>query len=53
MAENFPNLKKETYPDTGSTEGPKKDEHYRPTPRHHIIKMPKVKEDSEGSKRKS
>ena len=23
MAENFPNLKKETYPDTGSTEGPK------------------------------
>ena len=23
MAENFPNLKKETYPDIGSTEGPK------------------------------
>ena len=25
MAENFPNLKKETYPGTGSTEGPKQD----------------------------
>ena len=27
MAENFPNLKKETYSATGSTEGPKKDKH--------------------------
>ena len=26
MAENFPNLKKETYPVTGSTEGPEQDE---------------------------
>ena len=25
MAENFPNLKKKTYPDTRSTEGPKQD----------------------------
>ena len=25
MAEKFPNLKKETYPDTGSTEGGKQD----------------------------
>ena len=25
MAENFLNLKKKTYPDTGSTEGPKQD----------------------------
>ena len=25
MAENFPNLKKETYPGTGSTEGANKD----------------------------
>ena len=25
MAENFPNLGKETYPGTGSTEGPKQD----------------------------
>ena len=25
MAENFPNLKKETYPGTGSTEGPNED----------------------------
>ena len=24
--ENFPNIKKETYPDTGSTEGPKQNE---------------------------
>ena len=27
MNENFPELKKETYPGTGSTEGPKQDEH--------------------------
>ena len=31
MAENFPNLKKETYPDIGSTD--------RPIRRHIIIKM--------------
>ena len=45
MAENFPNLKKETrYAGTRSTESP--------TPRHIIIKMAKVIEDSKGSKRK-
>ena len=26
MTENFPNLKRETYPGTGSTEGPKDEE---------------------------
>ena len=26
MDKNFPNLKKETYPGTGHTEGPKQDE---------------------------
>ena len=43
------------YPGTGSTEGPKEDETNRPTPRHIIIKMAKVKdkENSKGSKRQS
>ena len=34
MTEKFPNLKKETYPGTGRTEGPKKMNSNRPTPRH-------------------
>ena len=41
MSENFPNLK-ET--DTGSTEAPNKLNPNRPTPRHIIIKMTKVKD---------
>ena len=44
IAENFPNLKKEIYTSTGSTEGPKQDKPKRPTPIHIIIKMAKVKE---------
>ena len=43
-AENFTNLKKETDPVTGSTGGPKQGEPNRPTPRHTIIKIAKVKE---------
>ena len=43
MAENFPNLK-ETYQDIGSTEGPNKLNKNRPTLRHIIIKMAKVKD---------
>ena len=45
MAENFPNLKKETYPGTGSTEGPKQDEpkqNYIKT--YYIIKMANIKD---------
>ena len=44
MAENFPNLKKERYPITGRTEGPKEMNPNRPMPRHIIIKMAEVKE---------
>ena len=43
-AENFTNLKNETDPGTGSTGGPKQGEPNRPTPRHTIIKIAKVKE---------
>ena len=44
MAENVPNLKKETYSGTGSGEGPPKMKPYRPTPRHITIKKAKVKD---------
>ena len=47
MAENFPNLKEgNRYQDTGSTEGsdPHKMNPNRPTPRHMIINMAKVKD---------
>ena len=43
MSENFPNLKENRYQDTESTEGPKLNTN-RPTPRHIIMKMAKVKE---------
>ena len=42
-AENFPNVKKETYPATGSTEGPKQGK-TKQTYTKIIIKMAKVKE---------
>ena len=57
MADNFPNIKKEA--DTQVQEAqtvPNKMNPNRPTPRHIIIKMAKVKrykEDSKGSKRKN
>ena len=45
MAEKFPNVKMEKYPDIGSTEGPKQDKPKQtPTPKHIIVKMAKVKE---------
>ena len=53
MAENFPNLKKET--DIQVQRVSNKMNPNRPTPRHIIIKMVKVKnkEDSKDSKRKT
>ena len=54
MAENFPNLKKETDIQIQEAQRvPNKMNPNRPTPRHIIIKMAKVKEDSEGSKKKT
>ena len=45
MAENVPNLKKETYSGIGSREGPLTEmKPYRPTPRHITIKIAKVKD---------
>ena len=49
MAENFPNLKKKTYADIGSPEGPKQDE---PKQTYTYNKTGKVKEDSKSSKKK-
>ena len=47
MAENFPNLKKETAIQVQEAQRvPYKVNPNRPTPRHIIIKMAKVKEDS-------
>ena len=44
MAENFPNLKKETDTQTQKAQRvPNKMNPNRPTPRHIIIKMPKSK----------
>ena len=43
-AENVTNLKKETDPGTGSTGDPKQGEPNRPTARHTIVKLAKVKE---------
>ena len=52
MAENFPNVKGNTFQDRGSTEGPKKWNPHSHTPRHIMLKMAKVKdEDSKGSKK--
>lgn len=47
IAENFPKLPKEgnSYPGTGSTEGPNKINPKRPTPRHSIIKTAIVKDN--------
>ena len=56
MAENFPSLKKETDIQVKEAQTvPQKVNANRPTPRHIIIKMTKVKdrEDSKGSKRKT
>ena len=44
MAENFPNLKKQRYPDTGGTEAPNKVNPNRPTQRHITIQMTKGKD---------
>ena len=38
-AENFPNVKKETYPGTGSTEDPNNMNPNKSIPRHTIIKV--------------
>ena len=47
MAENFPNLKKKTDMQVQDPQKlPNKMNPNRPTPRHIIIKMAKVKEDS-------
>ena len=54
MAENFPKLKKETDIQIQAAQRVlNKINPNRPTPRHIIIKMAKVKEDSKGSKRKT
>jgi len=42
IAENLLNLKKETYPGTGSTGNPKQVNPNRLTPRHNLIKIPIV-----------
>ena len=52
MAENFPNLKDTNIKIQEAQRAPNKLNPNRPTPRHIIIKMAKVKEDSKGSKRK-
>ena len=45
MAEKFPKPKEgNRYLGTGRKEGPQKDVPNRPTPRHTVIKMAKVKE---------
>ena len=50
MAENFPNLKVTHINILEAQRAPNKLNPNRPTPRHIIIKMAKVKEDSKGSK---
>ena len=44
ITENFLNLVKEIDTSPSSTESPKQDEPKKPTSRHIIIKMPKVKD---------
>nr|KAF6471611.1 hypothetical protein HJG59_010990 [Molossus molossus] len=44
MAENFPNLVKETDIQVQEVQSPKQDDPKRPTPRHIIIKMQKVQD---------
>ena len=54
MAENFPNLKKETDMQVQEAQRvPNKINPNRPTPRYIIIIMAVIKENSKGSKRKS
>ena len=55
MAENFANLKETDIKIKQAQRGPNKLNPNRPTPRHIIIKVTKVKEriDSKGSKRKT
>ena len=54
MAENVPNLKKETYSGIGSREGPLTEmKPYRPTPRHITIKIAKVKQGILKTERKN
>ena len=55
MAENFPNLKLTGIKIQEAQRAPNKLNPKRPTPRHIIIKIAKVKdkEDSKGSKRKA
>ena len=50
---NFPNLKDTGFKIQEAQRAPNKLNPNRPTPRHIIIKMAKVKEDSKGSKRKA
>ena len=54
MKENFPNLVKEIYKQVQEAQRvPDKTDAKRPTPRHIIIKMSKVKENLKSSKRKA
>ena len=55
MTENFPNLGKEIDVSSGSTECPQKMNPNWPTPRHIIIKLPKLntRENFKSSKRKA
>ena len=55
MNENLPNLVKETDMQVQEAESPKQDDTNRSTPRHIIIKMPRVKdrENLKSSKRKA
>ena len=55
MSENFPSLKETDIKIQEAQRAPNKSNPNRPTPRHIIIKMAKVKdkEDSKGSKKKA
>ena len=53
MAKNFPNLKETVIKKQEAHRAPNKLNPNRTTPRHVIIKMASVKENSKGSKRKA
>ena len=53
MAESFPNLKDTDIMIQEAQRSPNKLNPSRPTPRHVIIKMAKIKETFKGSKRKA
>ena len=53
MSENFPNLEERDIKIQEAQRATNKLNQNRPTPKHIIIKMAKVKEDSKGGKRKT